>query len=175
MLHQARLTLLALVTATAAFAAEPRPAAKAAPAQRVTLSPVTDRDFSAKVLGPRKGKAVLVSFWASYCAPCLGELPALIAMKKTVQKKGGDIVFVNVDPPGDPAQIHKVLARQNLPAFESFQVMNEDPQPFIDAVDKKWMGEVPYAAVFGRDGALRLGLSGEQTAAELQRAIDGAL
>ena len=177
MLHQARLTLLVvLTTALPSLAAEPA-AVKAATAAnaRVTLMPVTDKDFAAKVLGTRKGKAVLVSFWASYCAPCLTELPALLAMKKAVQKKGGDIVLVNVDPPGDPAQIEKVIALKKLPAFESFQVTNEDPQHFIDAVDKKWMGEVPYAAVFGKDGTLKRGLSGEQTVAELQKALDEVL
>lgn len=170
-------TVVTLVVGTGALA-EPAPApppAKAAPAARVTLSPVTDKDFTEKVLGARKGKAVLVSFWASYCAPCLSELPALLKMKKEVQKRGGDIVLVNVDPPGDPAQIQKVIAAKKLPAFESLQVMNEDPQHFIDAVDKKWMGEVPYAAVFGKDGTLKKGLSGEQTVAELQKALDEVL
>jgi thiol-disulfide isomerase/thioredoxin len=157
--------------AGSAFAGEP-PAAQPAP---VTLAPLTDRDFAAKVLGARKGKAVLVSFWASYCAPCLSELPALLEMKRAVQKRGGDVVFVNVDPPGDPARIQKVIATKGLPAFHSFQVTNEDPQPFIDAVDKKWMGEVPYAAVFGKDGTLKQGLSGEQTIADLKKALDAVL
>lgn len=170
MLHQARVSLLLLVVASAALAAQPPPAPVT-----LTLSPITDGDFRAQVLGARQGKAVLVSFWASYCAPCLNELPALLEMKRAVHKRGGDIVFVNVDPPGDPAHIHKLILARGLPAFDSFQVTNEDPQSFIDAVDKKWMGEIPYAVVFGRDGTLHKRLSGEQKIADLRSALDEVL
>lgn len=174
MLHQARVVLVVALAASGLAAQTPLLAPPVA-ASPVTLSPITDGDFKAKVLSPRAGKAVLVSFWASYCAPCLGELPALLELKKRVQARGGDIVLVNVDPPGDPARIQKVIVAKKLPAFESWQVMNEDPQPFIDAVDKRWMGEVPYAAVFGKDGALKRGLSGEQKIADLQKALDEVL
>jgi thiol-disulfide isomerase/thioredoxin len=167
MFHQARLTLLASLLASASFAAEPTPVVK----DTVTLAPVNDKDYAQKVIAPRKGKAVLVTFWASYCVPCLGEIPALIELKKTVAKKGGDVVFVNVDPPGDPAQIQKVAAQKKLPKFDSLIVTNDDPQPFIDSVDKKWMGEVPFAAIYGKDGTLKKTLSGEQKVADLEKAL----
>lgn len=182
MFHQARLiptrlafvlAVLAMLLTTASFAADP--VAPTAPAPVVKLTALSDKDYAAKIVQARKGKAVLVSFWASYCVPCLGEIPALLDLKKEVQKRGGDVVLVNVDPPGDPAQINKVVALKKLPSFESFQVSNEDPQPFIDAVDKKWMGEVPFAAIYGKDGTLKLTLSGEQKASDLKRALEGAL
>jgi thiol-disulfide isomerase/thioredoxin len=154
--------------------AAPAPAAPAAKAL-VTIAAVNDKDFVEKVLAPRKGKAVLVSFWASYCQPCLEELPALLDAKKRVQKKGGDIVVVNVDPPGENGPIQKIAERRKFPAFETLQVENEDPQPFIDAIDKKWGGEVPFAVVYGKDGALKKTFSGEQKIADLEAALDEVL
>lgn len=172
MFHQARLILVAgLFVTTSALAGEPAPVVK----DTVALTPVNDKDYAQKVLAPRKGKAVLVSFWASYCLPCLGEMPALMELKKSMQKKGGDVVFVNVDPPGDPAQIQKIAAQKKLPKFDSWTVSNDDPQPFIDAVDKKWMGEVPFAAIYGKDGTLKTTLSGEQKVADLEKALAEAL
>lgn len=166
MFHQARLILAALLVTTSALAGEPAPVK-----DRVALTPVNDKDYAQKVLAPRKGKAVLVTFWASYCIPCLGEIPALLDLKKSVAKKGGDVVFVNVDPPGDPAQIQKIAALKKLPKFDSWTVSNDDPQPFIDAVDKKWMGEVPFAAIYGKDGTLQKTFSGEQKVADLEKAL----
>lgn len=173
MLHQARLILAVGLLAGPLVSTLVATPARAADV--VTLAPVTDKDYAAKVLQARKGKAVLVQFWASYCTPCLAEIPALLEVQKRVQKRGGDVVFVSVDPPGDPAQIQKVAALKKLPPFASLQVANDDPQHFIDAVDKKWMGEVPFAAVYGKDGKLRKTLSGEQKVQDLEKALQEAL
>ncbi len=158
MLHQARV-ILALF------------ALGAAPSE---LHPVTDKTFDDVVLKPHEGKAVLVAFWASYCEPCLRELPALLAMRPQVRKAGGDIVLVNVDGAGDTAQIKKVLKQKHIKAFDGLQVQNEDPQPFIDHVDTRWMGEVPFAAVYGKDGKLAQTFSGEQKPEDLKRALAAA-
>lgn len=157
MLHQARVIFASLLLSTSALAADV-----------VTLAPVSDKDYASKVT--KKNKPVLVQFWASYCTPCLAEIPALLELKKKLAGKA-DIVLVSVDPPGDPAQIQKVAALKKLPPFESLQVANDDPQVFIDAVDKKWMGEVPFAAVYGKDGMLKKTLSGEQKVSDLEKAL----
>ncbi len=50
-----------------------------------------------KHLSDFKGKVVLVSFWASWCAPCLIELPSFIELHQKLGDKGLVIVPVNVD------------------------------------------------------------------------------
>ena len=44
-----------------------------------------------------KGKAIVVNFWASWCAPCQEELPLLEAAWKRLQAQGKDVVFVGID------------------------------------------------------------------------------
>lgn len=194
MLHQARVTFpvaaLALSLSSLLLSSSPSRAAEptkgagapasAAPAVAdrpqassvVTIRGVSDRDYRDLVVAPHKGKVVLVTFWASYCAPCLEELPGLLEMKKKLAARGVEILFVNVDPPGDEGQIQKIARTRRFPPFETLQVTNDDPQLFIDAVDKQWAGEVPYAVVYGRDGALQKALSGEQKLADFEKAID---
>jgi thiol-disulfide isomerase/thioredoxin len=64
---------------------------------------VPDLLFSGAVAGDNKhlsdfkGKVVLVSFWASWCAPCLIELPSFIELHQKLGDKGLVIVPVNVD------------------------------------------------------------------------------
>lgn len=172
------LALLLLVPspATAGHPAKaPSASSRPTDAASVTIRPVSDKDFVDVVLKPRKGKVVLVSFWASYCAPCLEELPGLFQLKSRLAGKGAEIVVVNVDPPGQAEQIRKIARTRGYPAFETLQVTNEDPQLFIDAVDKSWGGEVPFAVVYGRDGARKKTLSGEQTIAALTAAVEEAL
>ena len=44
-----------------------------------------------------KGKAVVLNFWASWCAPCTEEVPLLENTWKQMQAQGKDVVFLGID------------------------------------------------------------------------------
>jgi len=48
-----------------------------------------------------KGSYVLIDFWASWCAPCMRELPNVLACYKKYHQKGFEIVGVSLDKDGD--------------------------------------------------------------------------
>ena len=66
-------------------------------------------DGKPMTLADRAGKTLLVNLWATWCAPCRAEMPALDALQ---QAKGGadfEVVAINVDT-GDDAKPKKFLA-----------------------------------------------------------------
>ena len=64
-------------------------------------------DFSAF-----KGKVVFVNNWASWCPPCIAEMPSIQQLKNKL--KGEDIVFVMVSFDDDPAKAKKFVSKRGF-------------------------------------------------------------
>lgn len=64
-------------------------------------------------LGAFKGKAILVNFWATWCAPCLKELPSLDALQAELGGEDFEVVAVASDSRG-PAKAVEFLDRLNI-------------------------------------------------------------
>jgi thiol-disulfide isomerase/thioredoxin len=60
-------------------------------------------------LSDKAGKTLLINLWATWCAPCRAEMPALDALQKELGSDKFEVVAVNVDT-GDDAKPKKFLA-----------------------------------------------------------------
>ncbi|MBI3898772.1 MAG: TlpA family protein disulfide reductase [Gammaproteobacteria bacterium] len=74
------------------------------PTDRVTLTPdlhLTLLDGRRITLGELRGRPVLVTFWATSCAPCVEELPDLIKLYGELHPRGFELIAVAMpyDPP----------------------------------------------------------------------------
>jgi peroxiredoxin len=58
----------------------------------------TVQDSDRKVtLSQYRGQVVLLNFWASWCAPCVAEMPSLIKMQANLKNSGVAVVGVSID------------------------------------------------------------------------------
>lgn len=73
----------------------------------------TIQDSERKVtLSDFRGKVVLLNFWASYCIPCLEEIPSLVQLQQRMQNKGVVVLAVSWDE--DIDLYHKFLRDHNV-------------------------------------------------------------
>ena len=118
-----------------------------------------------------KGKVVLVNFWATWCVPCREEFPDLVRLEAAYRNKGVTVIGVSTDLGKDLSAVEKFLSA-NDPAFANYhKKAGGDDQDFIDSVDKKWGGELPFTVLYARDGHKAAALSGKQSKADFEREI----
>ena len=58
---------------------------------------LTDIDGKPQKLSDFRGKIVLLNFWASWCTPCIAEMPSLQRLQQKLESKGFSVVTVAVD------------------------------------------------------------------------------
>jgi thiol-disulfide isomerase/thioredoxin len=73
-------------------------------------------DGKPMTLADHAGKTVLLNLWATWCAPCRAEMPALDALQKELGSEKFEVVAVNVDT-GDDAKPKKFLADTGVEAL----------------------------------------------------------
>ncbi len=100
-------------------------------------------DFELKNL---KGKVVLVDFWATWCGPCIGEIPNIIEAQKKYGRQGFVIIGVSLDRDND--DITKFVEARKLP-WKSINI--EDSKKLAE---KYGVNAIPYPVLVGRDGRI---------------------
>ncbi len=159
---------LRLLFAAAGLAALARPAAGG------PVKLVKPEQYRSRVVAAKKGRVLLVNFWATWCEPCREEIPALVAAARGFPSRDVAVTLVSTDSLRKTPDVQKFLASQKIP-FVCWQAKSTDPQRFIEAVDRTWNGAVPYTLVYDRRGELAVRLLGPQTERSFAEAVRKAL
>jgi peroxiredoxin len=78
----------------------PAPAAEAAVGRMLAQS-LPDSSGQMQSLSRFKGQPLVVNFWATWCAPCVDEMPELSALHAELQRKGINIIGIGIDSPAN--------------------------------------------------------------------------
>jgi len=103
----------------------------------------SDRTVS---LNQFRGQVVILNFWATWCPPCVQELPSMIAMQDRIRGKGIMVLGVSIDVDGDA--YHRFLKLRNV----NFLTVR-DPEQKVAAMygTTGW----PESYIIDRQGVLR--------------------
>lgn len=113
-------------------------------------------------------KIKVINFWATFCAPCIKELPMLEQLEAT--NPNVDVLLVSLDFADNLEKVKAFAKRKNLKS-EIVLLDEIDYNSWIDRVDKSWSGAIPATLVI-YPSLERVFISGELKEGDLEKAIN---
>lgn len=102
-------------------------------------------------LADLKGKAVVVTFWAGWCSPCIEELPYLQNLKEQFRKQNVEFLAINIDQDSS--------TRRDMVASFRYQSALGSPLTFalgdLEMREAFGSAEIPYTCIIDQNGQIR--------------------
>lgn len=122
-----------------------------------------------KILNTKSDKIQVINFWATWCAPCIKELP-LLEKLNTENNLNAKITLINLDYADKIDVVNAFMARKNIRSH--VLLLDEiDYNAWIDKVDKSWSGAIPATLIFNPKTGQRKFVEKELKEGELENLI----
>ena len=129
-------------------------------------------------------KLRLVNLWATWCGPCVAEMPQLVGIGRQFETRGFDMITISTDSPEVIEKAGTLLKRFHaaMPDLTEASVKEEgrttnnylyegDTDSLAEALDPEWQGTLPHTVLIAPGGQILHRFSGEVDPTELRRVI----
>ena len=140
----------------------------------VPVRAVTAEEFTA-VLQRERGNVLIVNFWATWCSPCLKEVPDLLAVESALKNAKVKLIGVSVDDPTPGARLVEQFRQKYFPAFRTLARAGGDIDDLSSVIDPSWNEVVPTTYIIDRTGKVRARIQGKKSQAEFKAAVEAVL
>lgn len=124
-----------------------------------------DASGSSQDFSRLKGKTLVVNFWATWCPPCVEEMPELSALQSELDKQNAQIVGIGIDSASNIANFSKRY-QIHYPLYVAGMKGSELARQFGDKE-----GGLPFTVLIDASGKVRKTYLGRVNVAQLREEI----
>jgi thiol-disulfide isomerase/thioredoxin len=144
----------------------------AANSQAIKKYKITDIE---KYIATSKDTVLVINFWATFCKPCVAEIPSFIKVTDQYKNNGVKLLLVSLDLPAFyPAKIQTFAKAHNFtPTIVWLDETNADY--FCPKIDPKWSGSIPATLIINKRTGYRKFFEEEMEEGKFEAALKEAM
>ena len=116
------------------------------------------------------GTVLILNFWATFCKPCVAEIPHFISLVAENPKKT-KLILVSLDDKSLFPKKLRAFARRNHFATNLAWLNETDADSFLPKIDPSWSGSIPATLFINKKTGVRKFVEGELNAIEFKKAL----
>ncbi|TAE70263.1 MAG: TlpA family protein disulfide reductase [Bacteroidetes bacterium] len=120
------------------------------------------------IINTKNDTLKVVNFWASWCVPCVKELPYFSKLSLEMKSKPIQFIFVAVEDTEEKAL--NLLKKKKL-TIDSYLLDEANANKWIDKIDKNWDGAIPFTLIISSKNIIKKH-QGELSEQELRKMIE---
>ena len=110
-----------------------------------------DRDRLRGELSASEGRVVLVNLWATWCTPCLREIPDLLTLETELPASDFRLLAISMDDAYSEGWVTEFKAK-HFPTLVSFINAELDMDTLVSVIDPVWNETLPTSYILNREG-----------------------
>lgn len=138
-------------------------------AEEVTLEMV-DTEALKTLRKNDTNKLRLINLWATWCGPCLGEIPELVTINRMYRHRGLELIMVSADAHEQKDTVLKFLKKHQA-SSKNLLFNTTDRDKLAEAIGEQWNGSLPYTILVRPGGEIVYRHHDAINPLELRRAI----
>ena len=104
-----------------------------------------------KYLNQKDDKVYIVNFWATWCAPCVKELPSFEKLNAEYSNRNIEVLLVSLDFPHLYDSKLKPFIIENKLKSKVIALDDADMNTWIPLINKDWSGSIPATIIYKND------------------------
>jgi len=123
-----------------------------------------------KLIATESEKVQVINFWATWCAPCVKEMPLFEKLNEENNEVAVTLVSMDYDLDPNPEKVYRFVTRKNLKSTVLI-LAEANPNDWIDKIDKAWSGALPATLIINTKSGKRKLIQHELKEGDLEKYI----
>ena len=145
-----------------------------AQSQEISKWKITDVE---KYISSKNSEVLVINFWATFCKPCVAEIPSFIEITDQYKSQNVQLLLVSLDLPSYYPSKIAAFAKKNAFTTNIVWLDETNADYFCPKMDTRWSGSIPATLIINTKNGYRKFFEEEMDAAtfekELKMAIGG--
>lgn len=124
------------------------------------------------LISENNGNVFVVNVWATWCVPCVEEMPALVKLTDSYESENVKVIGISIDYPEEIQSKILPFIKKHKINFPIYVNDFKNDEALINFLNKEWSGAIPATFIYDKTGIQKEFLLGKHSFEDFKSAVE---